>query len=332
MSPQEPDAIPVLTFSTAALPPEKRYAAWLNRDWPRSNEIYRTEPTEPFDTYWETAQLGPMLFVYTEITGMRWERRRQAIRESDFDPIIVNMMIEGSAEGDFDGHEFRETAGSFHFHDLARPSLHVSSASKTYSVVLPRPIAEEWLESLDGLHGLVVQPPAADMLLSQAREVHRSLRRLTHASAERLGRIFLELLAIAVSEYLPRQSARAPAVKLRAQAEEVIEQRCCTERITSHQLCNLLGVSREALFEAFRDDGGLRKYLVRYRLERARAALGDVERAEPISDIAFRLGFADASHLSRAFRARYGMTPRDYRRLIVTNIPVQEATGVQPKF
>jgi len=42
-------------------------------------------------------------------------------------------------------------------------------------------------------------------------------------------------------------------------------------------------------------------------------ALQLVETSDPISAIAFRAGFADQSHLTRAFRARWGVTPRQYR-------------------
>jgi AraC-like DNA-binding protein len=59
------------------------------------------------------------------------------------------------------------------------------------------------------------------------------------------------------------------------------------------------------------------------RLERAKAALADLERGEPIGTIAGRLGFCDASHLTRLFRTRYGMTPRDYRHLIATDAAAQ---------
>jgi AraC family transcriptional regulator len=47
------------------------------------------------------------------------------------------------------------------------------------------------------------------------------------------------------------------------------------------------------------------------RLERVAREL--VESPAPLSVIAFRAGFADQSHLTRAFRARWGVTPRQYR-------------------
>ena len=98
-----PDGIPILRYSTSDLPPDQRYSAWLRRAWPRAGAIFHTQPTEPFDTTWESAQLDLVTFVHTKITGMRWERRQRDIRTSDFDPIVVTMMVEGLAQGDCDG-------------------------------------------------------------------------------------------------------------------------------------------------------------------------------------------------------------------------------------
>ena len=95
-----------------------------------------------------------------------------------------------------------------------------------------------------------------------------------------------------------------------------IDQRLGDGKITIAELCRALGASRARLFAAFKGEGGIHNFIARQRLERARAALADLGRAEPIGNIAHRLGFSDAPHLSRAFRTRFGMSPRDYRALI----------------
>ena len=313
------DPIEISRFSTADLPPDQRYSAWLNWGWPRSGAIYRTDPIEPFDTHWESAVLGEIFFVYTRITGMRYERRVQDIRLSDFDPLIVNMMVEGSAQGLFDDREFREQAGSFHFHDITRPSIHTSTASRTFSIVVPRPLAIQLFGTLDDLHGLVVDGAGADLLLAHAEHVWRALPGLDRSSAPALGRSFLDLLVVAATQ--ARAGARpldTAATRLRHRASTLIETRLNTP-LTLHELCSALDVPRTSLFAAFRQDGGVLSYIRAMRLERAKAALADLEREEPIGIIAIRLGFCDAAHFSRLFRARFGMTPRDYRRLLATD-------------
>lgn len=308
--------VPILRWSTDDLPPDQRYRTWYLRDWPRSEPIYRTEPTEPFNTRWESVQLGPVIFVYAEITGMRWERRRQDIRSSDFDPIIVNLMLEGEAQGDMDGRPFHETAGMFHFHDLCRPSLHASTASRTYSIVIPRPVAETWFAPVRDLHGLVVDGAAAGALFAYSAHLREMLPRLDLSEADRLGRVLLELLSVALLATRSRPSDRLSAENvLRRRAAEEIERRLGREIVIA-DLCRALGASRSRLFAAFRDDGGIRTYIMGQRLERARTALADLDPVEPISNIAHRLGFGDATQLSRSFRKRYGMAPSEYRKLL----------------
>lgn len=312
--------IPVVRYTTADLPPADRYRAWLKRDWPRREQIYRTEPSEPFNTSWEIAQLGDVTFIYTRITGMRWERRLQDIRQSDFDPIVINMMVDGLAQGDMDGRPFYEPSGTLHFHDLGRPSLHVSTASITYSIIVARPLAQQWFGPLHDIHGLVVPAAAAEMLFAHAELTRRALPRLDIMVAERLGRVFLELAAIALAELRPRAAPRLRSEKLLLQrTAEEIDLRLGEGKITIAELCQAVGVTRARLFAAFKEEGGIHNFIARQRLDRARAALADIERAEPIGNIAHRLGFSDAPHLSRAFRVQFGMSPRDYRALVVAS-------------
>ncbi len=308
--------IEIARFSTTTLAPEERYAAWLGWGWPRTDTIYRTEPSEPFDTSWATASLGDIIFVRTRISGMRYERRLQDIRRSDFEPIIVNMMVEGLAKGVFDGRTFREEAGSFHFHDLAKASIHTSTASLTYSLVVPRPLASEMFGALDDLHGLVIGGAGAALMIAYAERVWQTLPSLDNASAPSLGRSLLELLVAAAAPartLVPTISSGD--ARLRQRALAFLESRF-NAAPSVLELCSALGVSRRSIFAAFRGDGGLQNYIRVTRLDRAKAALGDLEREEPIGTIAMRLGFYDASHFTRLFRTRFGMAPRDYRRML----------------
>ena len=75
------------------------------------------------------------------------------------------------------------------------------------------------------------------------------------------------------------------------------------------QLATVVGVHRVTLARAFRDHYGtpVGAYARRLRLERARRLLarGDVAPAA----VAASTGFADQAHLTRAFRAAFGVTP-----------------------
>jgi AraC-like DNA-binding protein len=307
---------PISHFSTEHLPPERRYEAWLLRDWPRAERAYHTVPTEPFNTRMESVSLDQLLFVRAEITAMIWERRVQDIRSSDFHPIIVNMMVKGTAQGDLDRRAFFEPSGTYHFHDLARPSLHSSTASLTYSLIIPREVAKAWFGPIEDLHGLVVAGGLATAVLELAGTAWGLLPSMNQESAARFERAFQELLAAGAASSRPTALVRERAEDgLRARAIKAIDQKLGLERTSAGELCRVLAVSPDQLSAAFRGDGGLAAWLLTRRLDAARVALTGLERAEPIGNIAHRLGFSDAAHLSRAFRQRFGLSPRDYRKM-----------------
>jgi AraC-like DNA-binding protein len=83
--------------------------------------------------------------------------------------------------------------------------------------------------------------------------------------------------------------------------------------LTVNNLCRKLGVSRSTLHRLFEAGGGVQAYIRDMRLEAARQALLNPENLERIGDLAERLGFSDAAHLSRLFKARFGETPSDCR-------------------
>lgn len=315
-------SVPILRYSTEDLPPDERYDAWLKRDWPRSSQIYRTVPTEPFNVLMESAQLGQLLFVRAEISAMTWERREQDIRVSDFQPIIVNMMVRGAAKGVLDGRAFVEPSGSYHFHDLGRPSLHGSTASLTYSLFVPRELAERWFSPIDRLHGLVIDGDAAAAAIDLAQTLWCMLPTLTPAGAARFERVFLELLAVGAEHAVPAAAANTSADDdIRAAAIDAIEHRLGLQGATAAELSRVLKVPADALSSAFRADGGVSAWVLARRLDAARVALTGLERAEAIGNIAHRLGFSDAAHLSRAFRQRFGLSPRDYRKMKIDPAP-----------
>ncbi len=76
------------------------------------------------------------------------------------------------------------------------------------------------------------------------------------------------------------------------------------------------GISERYLHRLFETTGDSFAHTLRdRRLLRCRQDLADpAEAHQSVSEIAFRCGFTDAAHFSRAFRERFGASPRAYRR------------------
>jgi len=78
-----------------------------------------------------------------------------------------------------------------------------------------------------------------------------------------------------------------------------------------------LGLSTRTLHKLFeRSDASFGAWLRAQRLEACATAL--VRSDARIVDVALAAGFNDISHFNRSFRARFGMTPRQWRRRSVT--------------
>ena len=80
------------------------------------------------------------------------------------------------------------------------------------------------------------------------------------------------------------------------------------------QLADDVGLSPSRLAHLFRQEMGrsIQSYLLEQRLLAAAKAV--VETHEQISQIAYSVGFGDVSNFNHAFKRRFGMSPRQYRR------------------
>lgn len=84
------------------------------------------------------------------------------------------------------------------------------------------------------------------------------------------------------------------------------------EDLSLAEIGALVGLPRHHLIRAFRRETGLtpHAYLVDVRVRRARDRL---RRGEAPGTVAAATGFSDQAHLTRAFKARYGVTPGVFR-------------------
>lgn len=82
----------------------------------------------------------------------------------------------------------------------------------------------------------------------------------------------------------------------------------------------------QKLFENVGDN--FTHYVRERRLQRAWADLSNpAEAQQSISEIAYRYGFGDSAHFSRAFRHRFGLPPREFRQQEARATPAPASTG-----
>ncbi|WP_283136534.1 helix-turn-helix domain-containing protein [Rhizohabitans arisaemae] len=149
--------------------------------------------------------------------------------------------------------------------------------------------------------------------------VHRLLRhahQLGPADRDRMAAVLMDLVAAAVAGRLEDD---APATRRRRAiqlaARRFIREHLADPGLTPTLVAEALHISPRYLYQLFQDQRtGVAAWIRNRRLERCHRDLSDPLLADlTVAAIAQRWGLADIAHFSRAFRARYGITPTEHR-------------------
>ncbi|ATQ42760.1 helix-turn-helix transcriptional regulator [Caulobacter mirabilis] len=162
---------------------------------------------------------------------------------------------------------------------------------------------------------LMLRPSSDAIRLSRPSAVGTALRLTRAVVAQDACPLHLESLALelaAQAERQPVDAVRAPAWLRRA--DDLIADRRA-EALTVADVAEAAGVHPVYLARAFRRwlncSPGDR--LRQRRLERAASLI--TRQAAHLAEVAALSGFCDQGHLTRVFRAAWGVTPGEYRRL-----------------
>jgi acetamidase/formamidase/AraC-like DNA-binding protein len=97
---------------------------------------------------------------------------------------------------------------------------------------------------------------------------------------------------------------------------QTIERKLDDPELTPARVAEAEGISERYMQKLFEGSGSsFTHYLRERRLQRTSAELSNpAEAHHSISEIAYRNGFNDSAHFSRAFRHRFGLSPREFRQ------------------
>ena len=161
----------------------------------------------------------------------------------------------------------------------------------------------------------VCRPDSASADVGAVRELVLNLTSQAGKASEpllgRLGDQCLDLMDVLVSERDSCVAGRANAATM-LRAKQVIARRIGDPDLSVVRIAEELNISTSCLTRALKANGlSPMRYAWSLRLEHATLMLAGAPQGA-IQEIAYRCGFASAAHFSRAFKERYGMTPRAY--------------------
>ena len=154
------------------------------------------------------------------------------------------------------------------------------------------------------------------------REIHAKLSWIKASSndAER-GALGLQALAMIVGESTPGRAHSDQATWVQEAEQRMAADLRHAPR--AETLARELGVSYSHFRREFRRVTGMapHRYLARLRLDRARRMLGSS--GVGLDQLADRLGYSSAFHLSAAFKQEFGVSPRTWRALAARETDVE---------
>lgn len=160
--------------------------------------------------------------------------------------------------------------------------------------------------------------PRMALLVAFLREYAAGRQSWSEAEFPLLTNQLLDLVALTLAETGQGVSTSETAARAarRAEAMAFIRDNLARRDLTPRTVAAACGISLAYLHEIFRAAPlGVEETIVAERLERARHRLRAPEGAgEQIATIAYRVGFADPAHFTRAFRRRFGVSPREWRQ------------------
>jgi len=147
--------------------------------------------------------------------------------------------------------------------------------------------------------------------VSVAARLYAELRRPDSASALVVDGLMRELAGMVARYGRSRDPARRPPAWL-ARARERLREECLDPPLV-RDLAEEAGVHPDHLSRTFRDHYGTLpgEFVRSIRLDWAAGRL--LEGGSTVAAVAARAGYADQSHFTRAFKARFGIPPGRYR-------------------
>jgi len=254
-------------------------------------------------------------------SGHSVARDNSRIRRSSDDFVLLSRMIDGSATLIQNGREANLQPGDFAIYDTTIPYQFFLASSFKMTVMrierdrfghLVRDLGDATARRVSGSSGT---GRIASMLIG---ELSNELEAIGDMTGRQMQDTMLGMVSAALNEIRngPSVPSSEPRYQLAQRALRLVEDQLGNDELSCEFVAARLGVSCRYLRKVFADRGrSLSDIIWNRRLEEAHRQLVSkcgVQRS--VTSIAFDCGFKDSAHFSRAFRARFGISPRDFRR------------------
>lgn len=247
----------------------------------------------------------------------RFSRNIAVMRRSQLDHLIIQLYVAGGVRGDYGATSIDTGPGSISLLDLGRAVESRTPGFVNINLIVPRDRLPLSLRKRD-VHGVILDPARAStrLLASHLAQLFHDGAALSEPEAAAAVSAALAMVEGGLAALRDGDAAtqRMAGRALKRAIEEHIERRLLAPDLSPDRIAEAFHLSRASLYRLFEGSGGVLAHVQARRLDHAFDALTQAGRKPlAIQEIAYRSGFESESAFSRAFRRRFGVSPRDAR-------------------
>lgn len=262
------------------------------------------------------------------------KRSPALIALTHIDHFIVQFYRRGSFSFTIDDERTEVSTGGVAFFDLSRPCTIEADHVDNLALAIPSELLQPLVADRHAIHGLMLPPDseANVALVMHLEDLWQRLPEMTSTEAAAECQSLAAMLASITGAHANRRSmARSHLRKNQFGAIcRWIEANLNKPDLEPATITGKFYITRPTLYRMFDQRGGIMRYILERRLEKVfRDLLSESLRHEKINTIMQRWGLRDHTSAGRAFRSYFGVTPRQVRTTMWSQMRWPPIAGVE---
>ena len=306
----------MFSWSTDSIRERERFSFWHEMVCKSVLNVSTNSVPERFSARITGRSFDKLRFAVFDCTGHELVRSRQQVARAPEDYYVITLHLRGRSRFSQGDEAIALEPNEIAIVDGQRPfQIAFMEPVKRASAVIPHAMIDQrapWLRS-GPRRKIAANSLYADLVRRHLLQLTGGGPGMSETEAMLLTDNLCNLLALATAREIAPNRMQ-PELMLEALLaycrQELHNPLLSPSRVAAH-----FGISVRTLHLRFQQLGkSFGRWLLENRLDACGKALRDLHRrSDSISEIAYRCGFNDLSHFNKAFRARFGMPPRQWR-------------------
>ncbi len=227
------------------------------------------------------------------------------------DYLLFERFLSGGGHGQVADTGFDIAPSHLHLIDMSQHYQTLQQRSQSRGIFIPHAAIGYVRGEEPVLTSVELNSPQGRLLAAAHAEMLAALERDNEDSATLLVQTFLELVSrLMLSRGIRQSTTQNQDLPLKLLLRDFVSANLHRPDLDMGMLTSAFGVSRATIYRHFDEDGGIVRHIRNRRLDRCFLELAKTKRERGrVAAVARRWHFTDATHFSRLFRERFGMSP-----------------------